>query len=290
MARYGVREMAFDWTGLLGSARKSNNNSLYAALLGAKGAGDPRAAQGFLNDPKMNAQFGDFGQGNRPGFQSSNPNYVSPKGWGDFTASAPGDAGSGEPGDLSTPEGNKAALDAFLNSDWTHLYPTIGYDAAGDVSTAGQSLQDALKAGLARKQITQTGFDAGMKNYGTDVTNATNFANTFLKGREANLDTQLVDIVKAAKASLKGDPEHFHWNDYLEQINDTSATERGAVGSSLQSALASNGFFSIPMAMTSAGRAMGAYNPPSSDDLLKALVSQTKGGGGSRGVGNQGAF
>jgi hypothetical protein len=286
--------MAFDWTGLLGSAQKSHNNSLYAALLGAKGAGDTKAAQGFLNDKQMNPLTGDFGQGNRPGFQSSNPNYVSPKGWGDFnTPTGGGGGGVGGGGDidpLSTPEGNKAALGAFLNSDWTHLYPTIGYDAAGDVSTAGDALQSALKAGLARKQITQSGFDAGMKNYGTDVTNATNFANTFLKGREANLDTQLVDVVKAAKASLKADPQNFHWNDYLEQINDTSATEKGALGSSLQSALASNGFFSIPMAMTSAGKAMGAYNAPSSDDLLKALVSQTKGGGGSRGVGNQGAF
>jgi hypothetical protein len=281
--------MAFDWTGLLGSAQRSHNNSLYAALLGAKGANDPKAAQGFLADNKLNPAMGDFGQGNRPGFQSSNPNYVSAKGWGDLnTPSVPTGGGGGDP--LSTPEGNKAALGDFLKSDWTHLYPTIGYDASGDISTAGQSLQDALKAGLARKQITQTGFDAGMKNYGTDVTNATNFANTFLKGREANLDTQLVDIAKAAKGSLKSDPENFHWNDYLEQINDTSATEKGALGSSLQSALASNGFFSVPTAMTSAGRAMGAYNPPSSDDLLKALVSQTKGGGGSRGVGNQGAF
>jgi hypothetical protein len=234
--------------------------------------------------------MGDFGQGNRPGFQSSNPNYVSPKGWGDFNTPSVPTGGGGDLDPLSTPEGNKAALNSFLNSDWTHLYPTIGYNATDDINTAGQSLQDALKAGLARKQITQTGFDAGMKNYGTDVTNATNFANTFLKGREANLDTQLVDIAKAAKGSLKSDPENFHWNDYLEQINDTSATEKGALGSSLQSALASNGFFSVPTAMTSAGRAMGAYNPPSSDDLLKALVSQTKGGGGSRGVGNQGAF
>jgi hypothetical protein len=284
--------MAFDWTGLLGSAQRSHNNSLYAALLGAKGANDPKAAQGFLADNKLNPAMGDFGQGNRPGFQSSNPNYVSAKGWGDFnTPSVPTGGGSGGDLDpLSTPEGNKAALNSFLNSDWTHLYPTIGYNATDDINTAGQSLQDALKAGLARKQITQTGFDAGMKNYGTDVTNATNFANTFLKGREANLDTQLVDIAKAAKGSLKSDPENFHWNDYLEQINDTSATEKGALGSSLQSALASNGFFSVPTAMTSAGRAMGAYNPPSSDDLLKALVSQTKGGGGSRGVGNQGAF
>jgi hypothetical protein len=285
--------MAFDWTGLLGSAQKSHNNSLYAALLGAKGANDPKAAQGFLADNKLNPAMGDFGQGNRPGFQSSNPNYVSAKGWGDFnTPSVPtgGGGGGGDLDPLSTPEGNKAALGDFLKSDWTHLYPTIGYDASGDISTAGQSLQDALKAGLARKQITQSGFDAGMKNYGTDITNATNFANTFLKGREANLDTQLVDIAKAAKASLASDPQNFHWNDYLEQINDTSATEKGALGSSLQSALASNGFFSIPTAMTSAGRAMGAYNPPSSDDLLKALVSQTKGGGGSRGVGNQGAF
>jgi hypothetical protein len=195
----------------------------------------------------MNPMTGDFGQGARPGFQSSNPNYVNPKGWGDFSTGVLAGAGGGGGGDpLSTPEGNKAALGDFLKSDWTHLYPTIGYDASGDVSTAGQSLQDALKAGLARKQITQTGFDAGMKNYGTDVTNATNFANTFLKGREANLDTQLVDIAKAAKASLKSDPQNFHWNDYLEQINDTSATEKGAIGSSLQSALASNGFFSIP--------------------------------------------
>jgi hypothetical protein len=284
--------MAFDWTGLLGSAQKSHNNALYSALLGAQGANNPKAAQGFLNDSQMNPMTGDFGQGARPGFQSSNPNYVNPKGWGDFStgvgAGGGGGGGGGDP--LSTPEGNKAALGDFLKSDWTHLYPTIGYDASGDVSTAGQSLQDALKAGLARKQITQTGFDAGMKNYGTDVTNATNFANTFLKGRESNLDTQLVDIAKAAKASLKSDPQNFHWNDYLQQINDTSATEKGAIGSSLQSALASNGFFSVPAAMTSAGRAMGAYNPPSSDDLLKALVSQTKGGGGSRGVGNQGAF
>jgi hypothetical protein len=283
--------MAFDWTGLLGSAQKSHNNSLYAALLGAKGANDPKAAGGFLNDQQMNPMTGDFGQGNRPGFQSSNPNYVSPKGWGDFNAKPMPMPTPGSEGDLlTTPEGNKSALDSFLNSDWTHLYPTIGYDASGDISTAGQSLQDALKAGLARKQITQTGFDAGMKNYGTDVTNATNFANTFLKGREANLDTQLVDIAKAAKGSLASDPQNFHWNDYLQQINDTSATEKGALGSSLQSALASNGFFSVPAAMTSAGRAMGAYNPPSSDDLLKALVSQTKGGGGGRGVGNQGAF
>jgi hypothetical protein len=280
--------MAFDWTGLLGSAQKSHNNALYSALLGAKGANNPKAAQGFLNDSQMNPMTGDFGQGARPGFQSSNPNYVNPKGWGDFSTGAGAGGGGGDP--LSTPEGNKAALGDFLKSDWTHLYPTIGYDASGDVTTAGQSLQDALKAGLARKQITQTGFDAGMKNYGTDVTNATNFANTFLKGRESNLDTQLVDIAKAAKASLASDPQNFHWNDYLQQINDTSATEKGAIGSSLQSALASNGFFSVPAAMTSAGRAMGAYNPPSSDDLLKALVSQTKGGGGSRGVGNQGAF
>jgi hypothetical protein len=282
--------MAFDWTGLLGSAQRSHNNSLYAALLGAKGANDPKAAQGFLADNKLNPAMGDFGQGNRPGFQSSNPNYVSAKGWGDFNTPSVPAGGGGDLDPLSTPEGNKAALNSFLNSDWTHLYPTIGYNATDDINTAGQSLQDALKAGLARKQITQTGFDAGMKNYGTDVTNATNFANTFLKGREANLDTQLVDIAKAAKGSLKSDPENFHWNDYLEQINDTSATEKGALGSSLQSALASNGFFSVPTAMTSAGRAMGAYNPPSSDDLLKALVSQTKGGGGSRGVGNQGAF
>jgi hypothetical protein len=281
--------MAFDWTGLLGTAQKSHNNSLYAALLGAKGANDPKAAGGFLNDKQLNPMTGDFSHGAAPGFQSSNPNYVSPKGWGNFNTPMTGiGGGGGDP--LSTPEGNKAALDSFLNSDWTHLYPTIGYNPGDDITTAGQSLQDALKAGLARKQITQTGFDAGMKNYGTDVTNATNFANTFLKGREANLDTQLVDVVKAAKASLKSDPQNFHWNDYLEQINDTSATEKGALGSSLQSALASNGFFSIPTAMTSAGRAMGAYNPPSSDDLLKALVSQTKGGGGSRGVGNQGAF
>jgi hypothetical protein len=194
--------MAFDWTGLLGSAQKSHNNSLYAALLGAKGANDPKAAQGFLADNKLNPAMGDFGQGNRPGFQSSNPNYVSAKGWGDFnTPSVPTGGGGGDLDPLSTPEGNKAALGDFLKSDWTHLYPTIGYDASGDISTAGQSLQDALKAGLARKQITQSGFDAGMKNYGTDVTNATNFANTFLKGREANLDTQLVDIAKAAKAS-----------------------------------------------------------------------------------------
>jgi hypothetical protein len=236
--------------------------------------------------------MGDFGQGNRPGFQSSNPNYVSNKGWGKFDAPAGGGENNGGegPGSLATPEANKAALDAFLKSDWTHLYPTIGYDAMQDVTTAGDALQSALKTGLARKQITQTGFDAGMKNYGTDVTKATDFANTFLKGREANLDTQLVDIAKAAKASLKSDPQNFHWNDYLEQFNDTSATEKSALGSSLQSALASNGFFSIPMAMTSAGKAMGAYNPPSSDDLLKALVSQTKGGGGGRGVGNQGAF
>jgi hypothetical protein len=283
--------MAFDWTGLLGSAQKSHNNSLYAALLGAKGANDPKAAGGFLNDQQMNPMTGDFGQGARPGFQSSNPNYVSPKGWGNFNTPTGGGAPGGDGSDpLSTPEGNKAALDSFLKSDWTHLYPTIGYNPGDDINTAGQSLQDALKAGLARKQITQTGFDAGMKNYGTDVTNATNFANTFLKGREANLDTQLVDIAKAAKASLKSDPQNFHWNDYLEQFNDTSATEKGALGSSLQSALASNGFFSVPAAMTSAGRAMGAYNPPSSDDLLKALVTQTKGGGGNRGVGNQGAF
>jgi hypothetical protein len=282
--------MAFDWTGLLGSAQRSQNNALYSALLGAKGANDPKAAQGFLADNKLNPAMGDFGQGNRPGFQSSNPNYVSPKGWGDFNTPSVPTGGGGDLDPLSTPEGNKAALGDFLKSDWTHLYPTIGYNATDDINTAGQSLQDALRAGLARKQITQTGFDAGMKNYGTDVTNATNFANTFLKGREANLDTQLVDIAKAAKGSLKSDPQNFHWNDYLEQINDTSATEKGALGSSLQSALASNGFFSVPTAMTSAGRAMGAYNPPSSDDLLKALVSQTKGGGGSRGVGNQGAF
>src|SRR4051812_36404321 len=157
--------MAFDWTGLLGSAQKSQNNSLYAALLGAKGANDPKAAGGFLNDKQMNPQFGDFGQGNRPGFQSSNPNYVSPKGWGNFNTPPAGD-GTGDIGGggdaLSTPEGNKAALNAFLNSDWTHLYPTIGYDASGDISTAGDALQSALKAGLARKQITQTGFDAGM--------------------------------------------------------------------------------------------------------------------------------
>jgi hypothetical protein len=281
--------MAFDWTGLLGSAQKSHNNALYSALLGAQGANNPKAAGGFLNDPKMNPQFGDFGHGAQPGFQSSNPNYVNATGWGDFNAPVTGGGGGGD-GDLSTPAGNKAALNAFLNSDWTHLYPTIGYDAAHDVQSAGDALQSALKAGLARKQITQSGFDAGMKNYGDDITKATDFAHTFLKGREANLDTQLVDIAKAAKASLKDNPQNFHWNDYLEQINDTSATEKTAIGSSLQSALANNGFFSVPMAMTSAGKAMGAYNPPSSDDLLKALVSQTKGGGGSRGVGNQGAF
>jgi hypothetical protein len=278
--------MAFDWTGLLGSAQKSQNNALYSALLGAKGANDPKAAQGFLADNKLNPAMGDFGQGNRPGFQSSNPNYVSAKGWGDL--STPTGGGGGDP--LSTPEGNKKAMYDFLDSDWTSLHPNIGYDVGHDVDKAGMALQDALRAGLARKQITQTGFDAGMKDYGDDVTNATNFARTFLTGRGSNLDTQYSDITQAARDAQRANPDTFQWNDYLQQINDTAATERGAIGSSLQSALASNGFFSVPTAMTSAGRAMGAYNPPSSDDLLKALVSQTKGGGGSRGVGNQGAF
>jgi hypothetical protein len=202
--------------------------------------------------------------------------------------STPTGGGGGDP--LSTPEGNKKAMYDFLDSDWTSLHPNIGYDVGHDVDKAGMALQDALRAGLARKQITQTGFDAGMKDYGDDVTNATNFARTFLTGRGSNLDTQYSDITQAARDAQRANPDTFQWNEYLQKINDTAATERGAIGSSLQSALASNGFFSVPTAMTSAGRAMGAYNPPSSDDLLKALVSQTKGGGGSRGVGNQGAF
>lgn len=293
LARHGGHEMAFDWSALMGSAQRSKNNALYGALLGAQGANDPNAAMRFLNDPKMNPMTMESTMGNRPGFMASNPNWINPKG---FSASSLGSAAGTTSGntnssfDLSTAAGNKAAMDAFSSGDWAGYDVDKGFDPSHAVSLTGGALQDALKAGLARGQMTQTGYDAAMANYNDDVSNATNFANTFMQGRQADLSQKYEDITKAARAAQKADPNSFSWQDYLDQLNTARDTEKSAMGSSLQSALASNGFFSIPVAMTAAGRAQGAYNPPSSDDLLKALIGQTKGGGGGRGLGNQGAF
>lgn len=297
--------MAFDWTSLLNSAQKSKNNQLYAALLGAQGAGNTNAAMGFLKDTTMNPQFMDTpGQaGTHPNFLA-NPNYINPKGYSAASLGSPASGGGGTSTggggtptdlgfgsfDLTTPAGNKAALNSWLASDWSPLNSANTYDPTHDVQQAGGALQDALRAALARKQITQTGYDAGSASFGDDLSKATTFAHSFLSGQGGQLDTQLTDIAKAAKASLASDPTNFHFNDYLQQAKNASQTANDALGSSLQSALASNGFFSVPSALTAAGRAQGAYNPPSSDDLLKALVSQTKGGGGGRGVGNQGVF
>jgi hypothetical protein len=277
---------SFNWTGLLGAAQKAHNDPLYSALLGAQGAGNSKAALGFLGNANYNPQVGDYGQGNRPGFQSSNPNYISPKGWGMASAGGGGGGGGGAP----DPQGINAFHD-FLKSDWWHDFiPDVG---AGDaVATAGQGEQDALHAALARKQITQQGYNAAEGTYNTNLDSAKNYAASYLPGKLTEGRQALDAIVAKAGDSIQKDKANFQWSDYLDQLHNSANSFNSSIGSNLSSALAGQGFFSLPAALQSAGRAQGLYNPPVGDDLLKALMSQTGGGGsgGVRAVGNQGSF
>lgn len=285
---------SFNWSGLLGAAQKSHNDPLYAALLGAQGAGNSQAAMGFLNSNKLNPMMGDFGQGNRPGFQSSNPNYVNPKGWG-ATVAGGGTGGTGGAGGTDEKSQTQQLHDFWSGSDYWHdLIPT--FDPADTVKGAGDALQQALKASLARQTITQTGYDAGMKNYDTDLNNATNFANSYIPGQLNTGRLALDDILSAAGKSAKDDPGSYNFQDTLDQLHNSATSTNTGLAASLKAQLASNGFFSTAPAFTAAGSAQGAYNPPASDDLLKALMAQTgRGGTGGAGtvtrqLGNTGAF
>jgi hypothetical protein len=227
--------MAFDWTGLLGSAQKSQNNALYSALLGAKGANDPKAAQGFLADNKLNPAMGGLWPGEQTWVPKLQPQLRQRQGMGGPQTLLLGVARTMVVRVLALSRPLRPTRQATRTPSsrvtGPSLHPTIGYDAMARMSTTAGDGSPGSAQDWARQEADHADWlrrwDEGLwdRRHQRHETSP----RTFLTGREAQpRHSVLVDIAQGCRGDAqKSRPsDTFHWNDYLQQINDTAATER----------------------------------------------------------------